>query len=287
MTNSRVQNGQALVETVVVATLLVVVFLLLIFLGKLADIRWHSTLAARTLAFDCAASVTRCKDLSLDSSTVDDLRRRHFMDPRRDILANDGPDVQPSATELKPFWNDRKGVALFDSMNDVSAAVVPMNFNAWEGALKRLAKNGGGSVGKYVDEIMEMGPERFGLKLNDGLIRARVQTELAKGGPGNFATQLDRLALKMAAQTAIFSDDWAASGPGDNPAIPVVPETSVAIRVNRGKDVPYISQVVDLAYLPIKALMQVFHALQLEPNGNKFNYHVVDMDLIPEDRISQ
>jgi hypothetical protein len=280
--NTSIKNckGQALVEVILVSGLLVVLFALAALLSKISDIRWQTSLASRTLAFDCATLAQRCTNLPANASVVDDLRRRHFGDPRRPVMSNDALDAAPSGADLRAFWQDRKAAPLIASMSDVGATVNGVNFDAWSGALGR---SGGAAVG----QVMQAGPSRFGLNLNEGLIRGRVQADIAAGGPSDFRSQLDRLALNVVGQTAILGDSWTASGPGDRPDLPTIAETSVANRVNKGKDIPVISAFVRLANKPLIAFMQVVDFLGLEPNGREFKYQSIDMDIIPLDRRSE
>jgi hypothetical protein len=273
-------RGQALVEVILVSGLLVVLFALATFLAKVSDIRWQTSLASRTLAFDCATMASRCTNLPADASVVDDMRRRHYGDPQRAVMSRDALDASQSGADSRPFWLDRKSAPLVASMTDVGATVEGVNFDAWSGALGR---SGGGAV----SQVMQAGPSRFGLNLNEGLLRGRVQADIAKGGPSDFRSQIDRLALNIVGQTAVLGDSWTASGPGDRADLPNIAATSVANRVNQGKDIPVISAFVRLANKPLIAFMQVVDFLGLEPNGREFKYQSIDMDVTPQDRRAQ
>jgi hypothetical protein len=273
-------RGQALTEVLLVGAVLVPIVLLAIFLAKVADLRWQTNLASRTLAFDCAAMAIRCSALGPDAAVVDDLRRRHFADPQRAIMARDALEDQPQGLDRRAFWQDRKGAPLVANMSDIGGTVTGINFDAWSGALGR-------SGGSAVSQVMQAGPSRFGLNLNEGLIRGRVQSNIAVGGPKDFKTQLDRLELNVVGQTAVLSDAWTASGPGDRADLPNLPANSVATRVNQGKDIPVVSAFVRLANKPLTAFMQVVDFLGLEPNGREFKYQSIDMDVIPADRRAQ
>jgi hypothetical protein len=137
---------------------------------------------------------------------------------------------------------------------------------------------GDSAFGKIAGDIANLGPSMFKLDGGDrrmdekaGLYDARVQVALSKSQTGSFLTELDSMAIKLQQHTAVLSDAWNASGPG---------EVSARVQqANAPVDVP-----AKLAYLPATTMLLI--ATPVEPTGPQFHLHQFDPDLVPADRLT-
>ena len=125
------------------------------------------------------------------------------------------------------------------------------------------------------------GPGRFGFGLTDGLVRTRVQASLEGADPAPeraWSIGIERLPLRIGGRAAVLADAWNASGSRSGPR-------SVESRVQQGARLPGAAEAgFDLAYAPTRAFLALMGAIGLEPTADAFDYHHVDVTLLPPDR---
>jgi len=279
MCADRVQAGQALVETLVGAVVLVPLAVLVIWLGKVMTIDQATVAASRILAFECAARPDDCARAAEHPELVEELRRRAFSRLDAPVLTAERLGDAPSTSERNPLWTDRANRPLLQRFSDVGARVDAEHFDA---GVSLAGSRGGAAASNALELVTTLaGPGRFGLAIDGGLVAARVQANVsASPGAISFARQLDSIALRMKAQTAVLTDAWTAIGPygGD--------DRSVESRVERGQRLPQLLETaIDARYRPTLALIDVMGAVGLEPEAGAFRYHAIDVDVVPPDRL--
>jgi len=275
----RQARGQALVEALVAAIVLVPFALLIVWLGKVQTLQQASVAASRMLAFECAARPQDCRDGAAHPELVDELRRRAFSRTDVQPLTEDRLADEAPAAERNPLWVDRANRPLIEGFSDIGARIDLQSFDA---GLSLASSQGGGGVADAAGFLAEhAGPGRFGLGLREGLVAARVQAGIsASSGASDFLRQLDSIALRMRATTAILTDAWNASGPYGGA------EDSVETRVAQGATVLAAWEAsVDARHALTRGFIGLMGAIGLEPQADEFRYHEVDVDRIPADRI--
>lgn len=277
----RRQRGQALAEALVGCIALIPLVLLTVLLGKYQSVQLATIDASRHLAFECTVRLHACDDLAGHPQLVDELRIGHFARTGREIQSNDVIDGDATAPERQALWVDASNRPLLEHYGDVSARITQSSFDAGEA----VAVGNGRLMFAQAAEILAdlAGPGRFGLALTGGLVDARVQVRLSPSQTArSFANQLDSLPLRMTARAAVLTDAWNASGPHGSD------EATVESRVDRGRRLNgAIETGIDAAYLPTRMLIELAHALLMEPRGSAFRYHEIDVDLVPPDRLPQ
>ncbi len=268
----RRQQGQALVETLVVSLALVPMFLAIPLIAKYADIRQAAIEASRTAAFDCTVRFDDCDTPLQRAASIVELRRTHFADPRADSTSIDAVVATPVAPNR--FWVDRTQSALLDTDDPVRLSIVRARSDAIAGALA-------GAGAAAIDAASQAsGPDAFGLPLDEGLVLAQVDAHVSLGR--TLAQWMKRplgLQLRLAGRTAVLTDAWnAVEADGSDPR-------SVRARVDQGWVLPAGEAAIDLGYLPIRELIGGALLAPVEPRGRLFRYHEVDVDLVPADRI--
>ncbi len=272
------QSGQALVESLVAALVLVPFVLLIVWLGKVQSLQQATIAASRLLAFECAARPGDCGQGALPPERVDELRRRVFARGDVQPLTGDRMPDPPSASERNPLWVDRAGRPLLEHPRDIGARIDLHRFDA---GLSVAVSQSGGVAGNAAQLLSDLaGPGRFGLEIDRGLVDAKVQAGISASAGADFRSQLDSIALRMRANTAILTDAWSASGPYG------ASSDSVASRVGRGSRLLSAYETsIDLRYAPTRAFLALMGAIGLEPKADAFRYHAVDVDRVPGDRI--
>jgi hypothetical protein len=276
------QQGQALVETLVAATVLLPLLLLVMYLGKLQTIQQSTLAASRSLAFECQVSFEACSQLNggTGASNVlgDELRRRHFMNASVGVNSNELASDSAIDSERQVLWKDHRRNALLETYADIGFRVDPDVFNAGSG----IVRGGGATIASNALDLVSnlAGPARFGLDWQGGLIDAKVQANLSKSQLSTaLVDSLGSMPLTMRAHTAILTNAWNASSADG------VEGESTLSRVSAGQKLPLIEPVIDAMYLPTRTFIQVADAFLLESNGNSFQYHVVDPKKVPADRL--
>lgn len=276
----RRQCGQALVEASVSAIVLIPLVVLVVLLGKYQSIQQATIAASRALAFECTVRIDPCAELDSHPEFVDELRRRFFSRTGSEILTEDRLADLAAPPESVALWVDRHNRPLLEQYSDVGAAVDPQSFDA---GLAVASGNGARSFGNAARLLTDLaGPGRFGLGITEGLVVARVQASLSKSQQAaDFLAQLDSLPLRPRGRTAILTDAWNASGPyGED-------KHSVESRVEQGRHLDdAVEAAIDLAYQPVREFIRLANTVGIEPNGQAFEYHHIDVDRVPADRLA-
>ena len=272
------QRGQALLEALVGAIVLVPLVLLLVWLGKVQSIRQTAIAASRTLAFECTVRPDECTAAGEHPELVDELRRRAFSRLDAGVLTLDRlPDDAP-ASERNPLWTDRANRPLIERFADIGARIDAERFDAGSSVAVSRAGSIAGNAAQVLSELA--GPARFGLAIDRGLIDAKVQANVSASSQAvDFSRQLDSIPLRVKAHTAILTDAWTASGPYEGPR-------SVQARVGQGRRLlAAYETTLDVRYALTRGFIGLMNTVGLEPAGDAFRYHEVDVDVVPSDRI--
>jgi hypothetical protein len=275
---ARKPKGQALMESLVAASVLVPLLILGIYLAKVQSVQQSSIAASRALAFECQVSFNACGNFASNSVLGDEIRRRHFMHPSLPLFSNEGADDAAAAGTKQMLWNSHRGTALLESYADVGFRIDPDTFNAGSGVAGNLGQSIATNALNLVSAIA--GPSRFGLNWQGGLIDAKVQANLSKSNAVNsLVASLDAIPLSMKAHTATLTDGWNASSAVGGEA------GSTQSRVDQGRKLPLLEPAVDILYAPTRAFIWVAEGAQVEPRASHFRYHEVDVSVVPADRL--
>lgn len=259
----RRQGGQSLVETLVFAMALLPLLLGLVFVTKYQSIRQSSIAASRTIAFDCTVRPESCGRGDAASLKAE-VWQRHLADGRTPLASIKGGE--PAGLRGNAFWVDRRQQPLIEGM---AASHV------------ELAREGADTTARLDDATLGL-VGHFGLPLGDDLVQADVRVRVSEGRTlEQWLVRPEGLQLDLGGRTAILVDNWNASeGRGADPR-------SVETRVTQGSvpPLPGFGEATDLGYLPIRTLIRSPLLAPFEPNGRDFNYHEVDVDIVPDDRL--
>src|SRR5690606_25466944 len=97
---------------------------------------------------------------------------------------------------------------------------------------------------------------------------------------GRFDESLLGTSLQLRASTAVLGDTWSAAGPREG-------DDSVEARVDRGRRlVPTAEAAISAGYAPARALLLLADLIGLETGTDAFRPGEIDVDLVPEDRLS-
>ena len=261
-------SGQALVEAVVGLALLAALGMLVVLLGKYQAIAWSTTNASRSLAFGCAFAPQGCEPGPAPEGLLASLREAQF-------TATDG--AAPSS--LPALWHDRRGRAMLDRFDGLSARVDAQRFDAGQSVATSRRLSGIADPVGIIDRLA--GPGRFGLDIADGIRQARVRVAVQPGHPaGRFDDSLMGMSLELRANTAVLADSWAASGPTGA-------DDSVEARIERGRRLAPVAEASMVAgYAPARALLLLADLLGLESGTDAFRPGEIDVDLVPDDRLA-
>ena len=282
MTKRRIagQSGQALIETLVGATVLVPFVILLVWLGKVQTMQQAAIAGARVLAFECSVRPEACARPADHPELADELRRRVFARADLGILSRDRMADDAPASERNPLWTDHRNRALIERFSDVGVRVDAEPFDA---GLSVSESRAGAIASNALEVLSELaGPGRFGLDIRGGLVNARVQVNASRSAPADdFSRQLASIPLGIHAHTAVLTDAWNASGtttPGGR---------SVEARVSSGRRLNSVYEAsIDARYLPVRGFISLMGAIGLEPTADAFRYHDAALDVLPKDRIA-
>jgi hypothetical protein len=249
-------QGQALTELLVVSLALVPLAILLVMLGKYQGLGTATIAASRTAAFECAARPSACPGGEAQETIRQSIGPAHFGQPDR-----------------PPLWQDRAGRPLLERFEDVGIRIEPLVFDA---GLANAARRSGAGVA--FDRLA--GPARFGLRIEEGLLRADVSTRVAPSfaGRAGFA-RLEPLALTIRARTAILTDTWQGSGPREGPR-------SAESVVARGARLDSLRELrLEAGYQLTRWSLDLMGAIGLEPSASSFRPLGPDPDVLPADRV--
>jgi len=267
------QDGQALVETLVVSVVLIAMTVLGALLGRYQDIKRQTIAASRNIAFECTVRIECANDsASFGRRASAEVRRRFFSGRSEIYTAERLPDDVATAPH-NPLWHDRTGRPLLEKYGDVSVDTSSVAFKP-AGAF--------GSLGSFLGSVVNVGPELFGLHPSRGLISATVRARLSPDQRArDFSTQLDSLALTLSYHTAILTDSWSASGPSA-----VLDRIRKPVRQG-------LWDALDVAYLPVRAELFLLGGLGVEPRARQFkafsdhDRDFIDPDVVPLDRLGR
>ena len=256
------QGGQAMVELVVMAGVMTAIFTGVWMVGKFHDVQYSTIQAARYAAWERTAHPDSFSDTRLQSQT----RARVFVWNQNPYLAADGKPNGSTwvARELNGQWADHKGTLLIErpdwvSVRTSSAALPGRAANAFARTI--------GSIGSTIGKVT--GGEKLdpgGLKTSTVSVKL---TDWANLAPKLLPDGMDHLNLTLNEHSALVTDSWDASGPGQT-ARRVASFTPAA------------------AFDRISGLMRpLTWALSwIEPSFNDFHPGQVCPDVVPADRLA-
>lgn len=314
------QQGQALAETLVVASFVLVPFVIAVpLLAKYQSIRQANVSAARTAAFECSVRYQDCEQQASTDAIADQIRRRHFSTSALSVRSDEAVTDDQVETQYNRLWVDRQGKPLLDSYRNVALTITREKFDAVNPKRKTDSDVPleGDSVkarqvlSRLINGASQLaGPGRFGMDIQGGLFTAQIQTSLPLDPWWNGILPVDHDAsnpLRFTEKLVVLGDAWNASSAKGKE------DTSFQSRVQRGRRLPDLNDVVFaastvLGKVPPEALnrvprintegffemihagpsMMVRHVGRLElfrKPGKDFRYHDLDVDIVPEDRL--
>ncbi len=265
-------SGQALVEAVVGLALLASIGMLVVLLGKYQSIAWSTINASRSLAFGCAFAPGGCQPGTAPDDLLASLRDAQF-------AVADEAGAPAGATTIPALWHDRRGAPMLDRFDGLAARIGAPRFDAGESLAAGRRLSGIPDPGRLVATLA--GPARFGLDIADGIREARVEVAVQPGLPaGRLDASLLGTALRPQARTAVLGDSWSAAGPSGG-------DDAVEARVDRGRRLgPAAEASIAAGYAPARALLVLADLLGLESGTDAFRPGEIDVDLVPDDRLS-
>lgn len=314
------QKGQALAETLVVASFVLLPFVIAVpLLAKYQSIRQANVSAARTAAFECSVRYQDCEQQASTDAIADQIRRRHFSKSSLSVRSDEVVSDDQVETQYNRLWVDRQGKPLLDSYQQVALKITRERFDAVnpdhkvdnDVPLEGDAVKGRQVLSRLINGASQLaGPGRFGMDIQGGLFTAQVQTSLPLDPWWNGILPVDHDAsnpLRFTEKLVVLGDAWNASSAKGREA------TSFQSRVQRGRRLPDLNDVVFAAStamgkVPPEALNRVpridtekfFETLHVVPSmmlrnvgrleplrnsGKDFHYHDIDVDIVPEDRL--
>jgi hypothetical protein len=182
----RGQRGQATTEFAVVAMALVPLFLLVVLIGKMADLAHTAQAASRYVAFEAVVRHSGSGWKS-DPLLAAEVRRRFFSHPDAPVKTDDV--AGDSAAHRNPLWSDHVGRTLLPRLEDsVGAALRIDRFDALPAAYAGA------------------------LALSTDNLAAATVTVTPAGVPE--LPPFDTLRLRIEGRTSLLADAWTARGPG-------------------------------------------------------------------------
>lgn len=204
--DSRRQQGQALVEFIVIALALIPLFLLVPALAKYQDLAHSAALASRYLAFEPTTRNVGAGDWTSPGALAMDVRRRFFSNPLAPIKNDDA--AGNFRADRNPFWTDQNGDALIrDFDKDVRISFGP----------DRDPDQSGGFSAAPDDLPFVFARAPLGLKA-PGVFTANISLALADlpaldGGYTKTYETFSTLGLVVRRHSSLLLDPWTASGP--------------------------------------------------------------------------
>ena len=255
--------------------------------------------ASRTAAFECSVRFEACRNGQATDDIADQIRRRHFSKTLLGLRSDETPADDQLEQERNRFWVDRKGNALLQSYKDVALRIDHENFDAFKGQRR---------VEAFLSAASDVsGPGRFGLAARGGLFSAQVQSRAPMDTWlwGKLNLNHDPM-LTFDSRLGILADAWNASSAKGSEA------SSLASRLDKGRrlpsgrelikatnDVAHVlptdmvnslpngdpERFIELVHQPLVHLIRAPSSVFKKGNGKKFNYHQVDVEIVPEDRL--
>lgn len=265
--------GQALVEAVVVLTVLVPLLLAILMLGRYQSVRQSVDAGARALAFDCSARGARCASDHLQPSVRNALARLTLSsvdDPIESLPAMRSP------TRTGPtFWTDSAGMPLVESLQSWEFQTVEDPLDAG----RSVALGGSRSRPAAMSVLEHAGPQRFGLDLQGGLFRFSGAHAVRLHGIQPWRT-LGLPDLRVSWSSATLCDPWNASGVhGKDP-------DRFESRVMSALDPPNaLVQVARDWVAPAVGNLERMGRAGLENNAGAFTPLEFDVGVMPPDRL--
>lgn len=249
-----------------------------VWVAKVIDARQATLAASRALAFECTVRPDACRDAAGSAVVAGELRRRFFGAPSAGLRSDESAAGPTDGADGPPRWRDRTGTPLLERFEDVSIGIEALRFDS---PLAFAGGQGERVIPGALRLLSELGgPDRFGLSLDAGLLRARVTTRLSRHRPEDaWLASLVGRPLTLEAGLAILTDAWDASGPYGPAA------DSVASRVGAGSRLPGLESAIAAGWLPVRGLLSVAAGIGLESAATAFRWHEIDVDLVPVDRI--
>jgi hypothetical protein len=181
------QRGQATTEFAVVAMALVPLFLLVVLIGKLADLAHTAQAASRYVAFEAVVRHSSSGWKS-DALLAAEVRRRFFSHPDAPVKTDDV--AGDFAAHRNPLWSDYVGRTLLPRFEDtVGVAMRVDRFDAIPAAAYAGA-----------------------LELSTDNLAAAIVVVTPAGVLG--LPPFDTLHLRFEGRTSLLADAWTARGPG-------------------------------------------------------------------------
>ena len=281
--------GQALIELLIALLVLLPAIVLIPLFGKYQAIQWATIAASRDLAFECTVRLAQCQLANAGELGQSELQGRMFTAADAPIQARPFGSGQSFSNVGPPLWVDGRGVAMLSGAGAVVGSLTRPSLDA--GRAVALTVHGSAGRAQQQQILEHAGPAQFGWQMTDGLLVARVRSQIGDGLPEQAhpattaslrALQAPQapLRLRFSASTAIVADAWNASGSDLDDG------NSVATRVARGSALePVIEQQLASAYAPMIRFANVVRDAGLERYAPTAQTKTIDPDLVPADRL--
>ncbi len=246
--------------------------------SRLQSIEFAAVGASRALAFECRVRPWACRADQPDGALQNELRRRHFGHPDREILSGDGFAERPTDGELHPFW---RGGRRAPRLTDPMAVALSFEHPSFDAGLNTAAGAGSTEAVRLLSSLA--GPNRFGLDARSGLSVAKIQVPVTAELPEGLANPGQALLpLRLNARTAMLADAWnAASARGAQ-------SDSVESRVRQGSRLDnFRESTIELGYALTRASIDLMGTVGLEPAANQFRPYQPDVRVVPADRVQR
>ncbi|MCW5235029.1 hypothetical protein [Verminephrobacter eiseniae] len=199
------QQGQALLEFLVIAAAILGLFLLTPVIAKYQDIAHATHMASRYAAFDATVHNDASGAFKPEGQLAGEVRERYFGNPDAPIESAAVDDAAGGAQARRnPFWSTPHGAPLIRDLADVS-----VTFGAGQASSHHQAFSSS-SDGKPFSQAPLVNHATLGLQAR-GIYRANISVPLVDLPEGlQSYTPFDEIDLRITRHTSVLIDPWAA-----------------------------------------------------------------------------
>jgi hypothetical protein len=273
------QSGQALLETLIVGAMLSIAMGLVLMWAKLQSIDQASAAAARSIAFQCAASRSACSTAERGGAVSQSVLRRLLGDGDREVLSGDRLLSISGVSPTRSFWRRLDGQPL---LADLDSSLPNRSSQQFDAGFNVAARAYGAPSGaaRLLDRF---GPGRFGLDPESGFAVTELELRARAAWPGAASADVaSEQTLRFRGRSAMLSDAWnAADVTGDSTG-------SMAERVRRGSRLdPAAESALTAGYQLSRGALRAASGAGLEPLGRHFKPAQLDVTIVPSDRVAR
>jgi hypothetical protein len=209
--------------------------------------------------------------------------RRFLGEGDREVLSGDRMTPVSISSTTRSFWRGLDGRPILRS-----SSAFPITTGAPFDAGIHVAARGSGVTSDAIALLNRAGPERFGFDPRGGLSVTRLELSTLTTWPGaawsgESATESGHeRAFSFKGRAAILADPWNAS------VVHADTPDSVADRIRRARRLdPAVEAALDAGYGLSRGALRTASGVGLEPLGRHFSQGVIDVSIVPADRVGQ